>query len=248
MNKPHALLFMLLVSSQTFAGDNLYEGVATEVTQLRNNIELIAQVTQQVLTVEELVKQYENMLLNTEGWEEIFSGQGMDLLLQLAEAVKRNRIISYAGENIETQFEEAFPGYEAYLSVEAPDWTPQTMDEKYTQWNESHRNSIIAAMDAVQLQHNNFDNELEIINALELQTATSAGRQQALVAANQIAIEQLKEAKGLKQMIMTQVQLQSNYMAYEQNRQSAEDAAYIKRAQQRKEWIDGIDPNDGAGF
>ncbi len=218
-------LSLFLQSSFVNAGSLVPgSGVATEMTQIRNEIQLIMQVAEQIKTYKKLVEQYKNMLENSSKWEELFWSEGIDSLLKLAEALDKDGVIAYSAEAILDAFEEQYPGYEEYLKIEAPEWTPEKQNEFYKKWRKSARNNITGALEAMKKHHEDFATEEEVIAALQVQASSPEGRNQALQTANEIAIEQLRQMQKLRQMIMTQVNLQANYMAANLDKEEVQSA------------------------
>ena len=220
------ILIVLVIACSTSLPPTIakaqFGGVATEVTQLVNMAQLFLQVAEQIKTYIKLVEQYENMLENSEKLEELFYDRGIDLFLELAESLVEDGVISYSSETIAEDFAQEYPGYEVYAELEASEWTPEMINEKYIEWNEGHQNNVTTALEAVSLQNAEYEGEMELIEAIKVHSATAVGRNGLIQAGNEAAVAQLAQMQKLRQLIMTQIQMQANYISYEQDKEAAQ--------------------------
>ncbi len=244
------LITLLLIISFFISPSFSYGGwvkylPATEWTQIRNNVELVLQVLEQIKTYKKLIDQYRNMLENTESLEELFWSEGMDSLVDLADALDKDGVIAYSAAAIEELFNEQYPGYGEYLKMKAEEWTPKKVAEFYEKWKETSRNNITGALEAINKHHEDFATEETLIDSLKIQAATPIGRKQALQTANEIAVEQLRQMQRLRQMIMTQINLQANYLAVEQDKNEARDAHEQVLIEKSLEDLEGYIEGDG---
>jgi len=223
-------------------------GVATETTQLINMAQLLLQVWEQYKTYYELYKQYQNMLTNTEAWKDFYLSKGKDMLKDLAKTVEKDRVIAYTAADISKDLDYVYPGYTDYLGVSPEDWKPEYISDLYKDWTKGHRNNIVAALEAANIHQEEFDNEEIVLDGLSLQMESAVGRNQSLQTSNQIALEGLQQNRKVRQLLMTQIQLQTNHMAYQAEREDAEQA-YRQKLQESITRRSGmIDINDGEGF
>ena len=118
---------------------------ATEGTQLLNNVELAAQVQQQIRTYQSLADQLDLManndrLLNSHN----FHATGGRMLAELHRAVERDGLISYVGSSVNEEYDRVHPSYRDYAretyGIEA------VTHANFRTWDEQRRANIKAAL------------------------------------------------------------------------------------------------------
>lgn len=223
-------------------------GGATEVTQILNNVQLLLQVAEQIETYKKLVEQYADMLQNTDSLEAYFFDTGIDSILELLNAYQTDEILVYTSETLEEDYSIKYPGYEEYLEVGSEGWTSQKISEVHSalsiQQEENAKKALLTARQAgIQ-----FNDENTLIDALKIQASSASGRKQALDVANEIALAGLNFNQKLRQLVLTQIQLQANHQAHEVQLREAKQARADAAQKSLEENMDKVIRDDGKNW
>ncbi len=208
------LVFVLSTSAKVHAGAG---GYATEYTQLLNHVELINQYEEevkqtlnQVVMIENQLNQYANMLTNTQGFPNEIWGNAVQDLQLLQQAVAKGQALAYTFSNIDQAFGQRFKGYGYYSSA---NMSSGDISAKYNQWSQQTLDTCRSALSAANLQYQDFTTEHGTMQQLENASQSATGRMQALQVGNQIAGQLVAQMQKLRQLTMTQIELQSQYVA-----------------------------------
>jgi type IV secretion system protein TrbJ len=216
---------------------DVYEGIATEPTQLMNNVELIGcdlgqwkAVAQQVIQLEHEVEMITNQLTNLEKLSEdpLSAVSMVNSLSKLGDIVQAGQVLSYAASNIDSKYSDLYPGYSTYVSE---DLTSDVMQQKYKDWSQANMDSVKDVLKEANLQDVTMSSEQDRLSALETMSQTVDGRLQAIQAGNLIGIEEAKSLQRLRKLVADNTQLQANYMAKTQDGQDLDDAKWKQQTQ-----------------
>jgi len=193
-----------------FAGATGLIAGATEPTQIMNNVELVTQVVQQAEQLSydidsylEIVKQYKNMVTNTMTIpNQIWSNVQQDLM-GVFNVVKQGQGLAFSMSNIGEQFKLKYPGYKPT--------TDFTSD--YKKWSGTLMDTIKGTLEAANLQSQQFTTEEGVMQQLRSMSQSNQGRMQAIQTGNQIAVETTAQLQKLRVLTMAQLQSQNAYMA-----------------------------------
>jgi len=170
------------------------------------------------------IKQYKHMLKNAKrlgNWDR----QGAQAaLLELHSLAEQGEAIAYSAANLDEKFRGAYQGFEHYRSNPRTGESHQTYADLYRDWSRHGHDSIRGALRAAGLQSRQFQTETARVRQLETQLMSAQGTQQALQAGSLIASHQVSQLQKLRQLLMSQVQIHSNYNAVQLDRQALEDA------------------------
>ncbi len=202
--------FTIFVSSPRYAGAVL----ATEGTQLLNQIQLVISVQKQVEMIYQQAQMIQNQLKSLEKYSHGEWTDVMSVVRDLERVVRTGQSLSYTVQNIEAEFKRRFPGYQAPVDYvqSYQDWSGTTL--------ETIQNSLVAAG----MQRNNFESESALLKKLNSLSDNAAGQTQAIQAGNQIANQSVVQMMLLRKLMMDNLQAQVSYMAYEVNKESADHA------------------------
>ena len=81
------------------------------------------------------------------------------------------------------------------------------------------------AMQAAGVNTSTFEDENAMLDQLVSRSQSAVGRQQAIQAGNEIAAQNVQQLQKLRDLVATQITLQGNYMAQQNERQSVSDAS-----------------------
>lgn len=215
------ILLVALIPKKSLAG------LATEHTQILNKIQLILQYGKQIEMITNQLKAYQNMLDNTQ----ILSNQqwtdANSQIIQLGNLVRQGNSLAFTMSNLDAEFRRRFEGYDVYTQTT---WKNGNLNSKYRSWAEQNRDTIQATLDTANLQYNDFTSEKAAYDNLESLSQSPAGRMQAIQIGNQIGGFQIEQLQKLRLLMMSQVNMQSQWIASENERQALQDAR-VKQAQ-----------------
>lgn len=197
-----------IIISNVQAGSVAGNGGATEVTQLLNNTELVAQsaqLYQQVQYTLQQVQMEQKQLLNLISSPQQLWGQAQQDLQQLAQLVSQTTAISYAAGNIDQAFRQAYPGYAK--SAGATDF-----GSKYKDLIGKAFDGLNSALQAAGLNASQFATEQSTIQQIQSMSGNSQGALQAIQAGNMIASQTVEQLFKVRQLLASQIQAQSNYL------------------------------------
>ena len=210
----------------------------TEWTQLANNLQLADQLARQVELVQQSIRQYENLALNTKGLDRFQFGGALAELKRVSAILGQAKALSFTSADLEGKFAEKYKDYSAYLRQQMD---TEGLSQKYQQWSEDTNSSVLTTLKAANLQASQIEGDEEtLFKQLESMAGTAEGRMQALQVANQITLAAARQTQKLRQLMLTQIWLQAIYIQTQADRQAAGEAAY-------KNFTKGKDINTGNG-
>jgi type IV secretion system protein TrbJ len=221
-------------------------GVATEVTQLLNNLQLIDVAMSEAENVAYTIRQYEIMFEDARNIPTHIKQQAIADLRNLARIVATGRAVSYSSGQIDEDYQREHQNFEAYEGMRRDDGSRdhEAFNERYQDWAQVNHDSVRGALRAAGLQAQQFDREDSALRMIETQIEHGAGTKQLLQAGGSIAAMQVEQLQKLRQLQMAQIQLQSAQVGSMIDRQ-AEDDADIQRALRNTEVLN---PNRGGGI
>jgi P-type conjugative transfer protein TrbJ len=185
---------------------------ATEITQLLNHVELILQYEQQVQQYITQFKQFENELKQAAMLPQQFMNLTHSQMVGLANVVGKGHALAYNMSNFDDVFTSKFSSI---------GYTPtQNFSQRYQTWSQTSHDSVQGALDAVNLQSSDMNDEENIIDSLQSQAQTADGQMQAVQVGNQIAAAEADQLIKLRQLMMSD--MQAKY-AYQQQQQQQQD-------------------------
>ncbi len=229
------LLIGVVMQPTAYAGGGGLSGGALEITQIANNAELVGiygeeitqvakmvdQINNQITMISNQLSMYQNMLDNTGVLSTQVWGNVYPELQALANVVQQGQAIAYSMSNLDAQFSSRFQNYNNYV---ATSYGPSNYRADYKIWYTTQRDGIHGALRSAHLQASQFSSEEATLNQLENMSQTATGRMRALQVGNQIAMQQVRQNQKLRELVMSQIQLQGNYLAAEASKDAARQA------------------------
>ncbi|ATS74319.1 P-type conjugative transfer protein TrbJ [Xanthomonas citri pv. fuscans] len=191
------------------------------------------------------IQQYQNMVtqgvsLPNSMWGSIAADmKGVVNIYQRSQALGRNL------QNLDQQFNTQVPGWQQYLNEVANSGqypASQTMPDKYEKWSQQGRDNVKSALEAANMNTSSFESEDAQLQRMVARSQSAAGRMQAIQAGNEINSQNVQQLQKLRDLVATQINMQANYMAQEQNRRDLDDAL---RTQRRSGTIQQTGTNKG---
>ncbi|MDD4883059.1 P-type conjugative transfer protein TrbJ [Sulfuricurvum sp.] len=216
---------------------------ATETTQWLNFGELSAQTLKQIdqykaqlNSLTEHLKQTEMMIQNLKilpaaQWSE-FTNDARSL----ANIVQNGQAVSFAAANLDDQFAKIYKGYTNYetLSAKKLDERTTTFSEQYRNINASNREAVYGALKGLNFQMNALISDDQVVSMLKTQSQSADGQLRAIQAANEIALHQTDTLKKLHYTLMTQASTQAQWIAAQNDKDTAKRALSERRVNTHK--------------
>jgi len=208
---------------------------ASYTQQLQQYATQVMQYQQQIQQYVNQFRSYQMMLQNIGQLPETQWRQFQNQVLQLKRAVEFGQSISYTAANFDQKFRNTFKGFDQYL--QAAQGGNLDFTQEYKNIYQSTKDTVQGALKSLKLQEQDLQSDEVVMAALQQQSQSAVGQLSAVQAANQIALHQTTQFKKLQKTIMTQANLQAEYIA----KQNAEAA--MKHAQAQAMHSDPIDEN-----
>jgi P-type conjugative transfer protein TrbJ len=235
-----ALATMLLSSSLNAGG--AVSGGASEWTQIAQLVadgvdranqytaqlqDYAMQIQQYQQQVQQYVNQYNSykMMLENIGqlpqqqWDQFSQS-----VLKLKEAVNFGEGINFAASSYNNDFSKLFKGYDQYLAG-AKDGSLD-FGATYKQLNQSTTDTVNGALKSLGLQAEDMQSDESTMRQLQALSSNATGQKAAIQAASEIALHQTHTLKKLQQTVMTQANMQGEYIAKKNEENTLKDAAF----------------------
>ncbi|MFA1030091.1 TrbJ protein [Pseudomonas syringae pv. helianthi] len=181
------------------------------------------------------IQQYQNMVTQGTGLPNSMFGSIAADLKNVANIYNRSQSLGRQIQNMDSQFNTAFPGFQSYLN-QAANSTEVPARERYQKWSEQNRDSVKAALEAANLNTSTFESEDTQLDHMVARSQSAVGRMQAIQAGNEIASQNVQQLQKLRDLLATQINMQGNYMAEQGDRKAASEAAEQKFEARRNNW------------
>lgn len=169
------------------------------------------------------MQQYQSMITQGTGLPDSMFGSIAADLKNVMNVYDRSQALGRQIQNIDSQFNTAFPGFNSYLNQAANSAESPTQD-RYQTWSEQGRDNVKAALEAANLNTSTFESEGEQLDRMMTRSQTAVGRMQALQAGNEIASQNVQQLQKLRDLVATQINMQGNYLAQQGDRTAASEA------------------------
>lgn len=191
------------------------------------------------------IQQYQNMMTQGVSLPNSMWGSIAADMRSVANIYTRSQALGRNIQNMDSQFNTQFPGWQQYLneaanSAQYP--ASQTMPDRYEKWSQQGRDNVKSAMEAANMNTSSFETEDAQLDRMVARSQSAAGRMQAIQAGNEINSQNVQQLQKLRDLMATQINMQGNYMAQEQNRRDLDDAL---RQQRRSGTITQTGENKG---
>jgi|GEM_PF-3070962 len=197
----------------------------TEMTQFLSKLTLAKQLATQAQQLQTEFDQYQNMLLNSKLLPTQIWNNATQDFQQLSSIMQQSRALGYATKNLATQFASQYGTFSSYKTqnMSFSGWM-----NKLNQWSKQSSDNAKYTLQGIGVQASQLQNDQAALQKIQALANSSTGQMQALQAANQMAAQSVDQIMKLRELIMMQSQMQANYLAQQQDRQAASDAAAQK--------------------
>lgn len=189
--------------------------VATESTQVANYAALAMQLVQQAQQIQLALRQLESL-----GPQDM--GQFQDQLARLDALARQGDALAYNASNLNQQFAQRYPGYDSFVQQQMG---PSQFPAQYSQWSRAMNAQVRNAVNVAGAHSNMMREEQVTKGRAELASQSAVGTVQAQQATNLLVSQEIEQMQKLRQLLMTQIQLQSEFLARWQAESDAREAA-----------------------
>jgi P-type conjugative transfer protein TrbJ len=210
-----AITILFVVILKPYALDaGVIAGLATEWTQIANNIQLINSNIQLVQQLAQQVLMYKDMVQNTKVLPSQIFGPIRQDISQLAAIVQTGQALAYSMGNLDGEFRSRFPGY-----ARSGNWF-----QDYKTWTDTSLDTMLGTLKAAGLQGDELQSEQGILSTLEQMASDSDGRLEALQVVGDIAEQQIQQLMKLRQIMLADLQSKQAYQAGQVQKEAATQA------------------------
>jgi len=199
------------------------------------------QYQQQVQQYINQFQSYQQMLQNIGKLPQAQWDQFSQSVQGLKHSLDFGQSLNFTASSYDQDFHNLFKGYDQYLTSAAGKTTSQNavdFQAQYKQLDTSTRDTVNGALKALNLRAEDMQTDEGTMRQLETLSTSAAGQKAAVQAANEIALHQTHQLKKLEETIMTQANMQGEFMAKQNEekalRRAATDA-YTKPIQMNSE-------------
>ncbi len=195
---------------------------SNELTQLANKLTMAKQLATQAQQLKVQFDQFTDMATNSKGIGTQLWGNAMSDFTKLQSLMQRSRALAGAASNLDGQFASRYGTYSSYQNQKMGSASWQS---KYSQWSNEASDNALYALKGIGMQAGQMQNDQIMMQRLQGMAGSAEGRMQALQVANMLSSQTADQIFKLRQMVMLQAQMQANYLAQQQDKQAAMDAA-----------------------
>ncbi|HAM4888900.1 P-type conjugative transfer protein TrbJ [Escherichia coli] len=170
------------------------------------------------------IQQYQNMVTQGTGLPDSMFGSIAADLKSVVNIYNRSQALGRQIQNMDAQFNTAFPGFESYLNQAANSAEVPARD-RYRKWSEQGRDNVRTALEAASVNTGTFESEDAQLDRMVARSQSAVGRMQAIQAGNEIASQNVQQLQKLRDLLATQINMQGNFMAQQGDRKAASEAA-----------------------
>ena len=165
------------------------------------------------------------MVQNIGQLPENMKNQFLNMAQQMKQSMEQGQAIAYTAANINQSFENSFKGYDRYLQQAQGGNLDFTSE--YKNMYKTTKDTALNALKALGIQERDLQNDQAFMARLRTAMNTAQGTEAAITVANQLAYHQTQSIQKLQKTVMTQSNLQAEWIAH-QNDQEAARQAQIK--------------------
>ena len=226
---------VMLATTSVDAGPSDFAG-ALEITQ---DLQWAADVADRAASYTTQLNQYATQLLEWqnqwEAWQrkiiglemmvqnigqlpENMKNQFINMAVQMKNQLEQGQAIAYTAANLDQRFRSTFKGFDEYL--EQALGGNLNFTEEYKAMYQSTKDTSLNALKTLGIQEQDLQNDQVFMSKLRTAMNTAQGTEAAVAVANQLTYHQTESLQKLQKTIMTQANMQAQFMA-KRNEQEA---------------------------
>jgi len=198
---------------------------AAYTQQLQQYATQLQQYYQQVQEWERKVMGLKMMVQNIGTLPENIKDQFINMARQMKNQMEQGQAIAYTAANIDEQFNNIFKGYDYFL--EQSNASAQSFSAAYKTMYQSTRDTALNALKTLGIQEQDLQNDQVFMAKLRTAMNSAEGTEAAIAVANQLTYHQTEALQKLQKTVMTQANLQAQYIA-EQNQEKQMSKAAVE--------------------
>lgn len=203
-----------MVSSFDAAAMTVFD--PTNYTQ--NFMTQLRAVQSNVNELQQLQRQLEQLKYMAENTKSLVKGDwdtGADAIGRLSSVLAQGQALAVSGQNFSQQFKATFPGFKS----------EKNFGESYAKWNQTTRDSVMSAMQVANMQMTGIRNEQDALEALRAAANSTTGQKQSIDVANQVALNQIRQMQGLRELMVAQMQAEGTHIAAQTQTEATKQGA-----------------------
>ena len=174
------------------------------------------------MQIQNQMNMYTNMITNTLSLRDTALAPLGNMFRSLNTVWMQGQSLMYRAQNLDQQFGYMYPSYQSYLySMGTGGPTVSTL---YKQWSDQGNENVRTALKAAGVQVNSMQSDEQMLQQLIARSNTAEGQKAALQAGNLLAGMTVQQMQKLQSLVGTQIEMQANFIAQQNARQSADDA------------------------
>lgn len=208
-----AAAVLCVFANAAFAGGGSLTGGATEMTQLANNAELIAQVGQLAEQINNQIKMINDMITNTLSMPDQLFRDVKRVYGSVKNIIGKTQGIAYNLSNIGDELKRRFKDYGDLSKLV----TIESFSAEYRNIVETQTNTIRSTMEAIGVSFEELvKDDASALQELQKKASSAQGRNELIQGTNQLLGFLAEDAMKLRQLQMMQAQMAGT--AYEAER------------------------------
>ena len=179
------------------------------------------------------------MVQNIGQLPENMKSQFLNMAMQMKNQMEQGQAIAYSAANIDQQFNNIFKGYDYFL--QQSNATSQSFQAAYKTIYQSTRDTALNALKTLGIQEKDLQDDQAFMSHLRNAMNTAQGTEASIAVANQLTYHQTQSIQKLQKTIMTQANLQAEWIAKKNEDDALRTAAREAMRRNREKTTDTDD-------
>jgi len=207
---------------------------ATEWTQLLNNAELVSQTLKMSKELEMQIKQFQKWQREIESLKMLAQNIGklpddmqdkfLNMALHMKKEIERGAVIAGKVSAVDKRFKQYFKGYDNYLK----NLNNIDFESEYRNICQTTRDTTLNTLKAISIQEEDLENDRVYMSKLKDAMSSADGTEATLKVTNDLVYHQTLELQKLRQTVMTQAKMQTEWIAKQNEDKAIRDATRKK--------------------
>ena len=204
-------------------GSDVVDRASSYTQQLEDYAMQLQQYEQQVQQYVNQYNSYKMMLQNIGKLPQAQWDQFSQSIMGLKKSLDFGQSLNFTASSYDQDFSKLFKGYDQYLASAKNG--SLNFSDTYKQLNKSTRDTVNGSLKALKLRADDLQSDEATMRQLQNLSSSAAGQKAAIQAANEIALHQTHQLKKLEETIMTQANMQGEFMAKQNEEKALKQAA-----------------------
>lgn len=190
-------------------------------TMIQQALQYAKEIETAVNTANQLstqINQYNEMIKQGIALPDRIVGQITGDLQKVVDVYNSAKVLGRNLSTLDDQFKSKFKSYQDWQNA---GFTADTWNNAYTQWSEDSADNVQTALQSAGINVSTFDDESASLDKIVNDSQSATSRLAAIQAGNQIAAMNVQQLQKLRDLLYTQINMQANYMAQQQDQRNA---------------------------